>query len=264
MEKNQNATTIILSLGSPIKVEGRDKYYYIKEKVEAGKLYSITCPKCGLSMFKKVQNEGFHKHICPACKTIVGFKSIATKIDAPKKSMGEVTLNAQKNEASASQKADTLKSNKEETLTKDIQEDNSNQVTPISEQQSENKETKESQIPHTHKFEVGLASGELSWGSFFSSKHFQLGENTITIGRKDKDEPSDVSLDDSYVSRRSAKIEPIIDKKGFLYKFTVLRASNPIFINNHEVKLGSSFFLNFGDTIKMGKTILTFKKSSKK
>ncbi len=222
MENVQNKTITILSLGIPVKVDGRDKCYVIKKKVEVGKLYKMECPECGMSVVKKVQEEGIHKHICPNCHTLLGF---GAKTPAP-----------EPKPASAPEPKPT--------------------PTPAPETPSHNE---------THNFNMGKASkGEIVWGGMFHQEHRVIGLEKVTIGRKDKDEPSDISINDDYVSRRSVEIIPEVKDNGkVLYKFTINRTSNPVYVNGREMKVGESMYLNFGDKIKLGKTTLTFKKSNK-
>ncbi|MCD8297633.1 MAG: FHA domain-containing protein [Prevotella sp.] len=220
MEKNINISNSpkkeIPQLGIPQKVEGKEKLYIIKEKVCVGNIYKVHCPDCGFEMAKKIQNTGIHKHICPKCKTIIGFNAV---------------------EKTAMVKSETKK---------------------------EEQPQQEQERKVTQSFKTDTTSlGEIVWGGMFSQKHHRIGKETVTIGRKDIDEPSTISLDDDFVSRRSAIIEPILADKGTIFKFTVLKASNPVFVNGHEMMIGNSIYLNYGDTIKLGKTTLTFKKVKK-
>ncbi len=199
-------------LGSPIKVKGHDKFYYVKEPAIVGMMYALHCPDCGFELAKKIQNTGIHKHICPQCKTVVGFGAIAQS----------TTVGGEK-------------------------------------EQQEQQEKK----PTVH-FNMGGGMGEIVWSHLLCTKRYKLGTETVTIGRKDKNEPSTISLSDDYVSRRSVTIEPLKTDKGFLFKFTVQRTSNPIFVNDREIMVGNSIYLNYGDNIKMGKTTLTFRQLKKK
>lgn len=107
--------------------------------------------------------------------------------------------------------------------------------------------------------------GLIEWGSIFHKKRKKLHLGTIVIGRRDDDQPSDIQLDDKYVSRRSATIDVTLeDKKGYFFKFTVNRAANPVLVNGNELAEGQSIYLAYDDVITMGKTNLTFKKSKEK
>jgi len=104
--------------------------------------------------------------------------------------------------------------------------------------------------------------GRLVWG--FLGRHsanLSVGENTV--GRKDTNSPSDISIDDAYMSRRSISID-VEEKLGaYSFKLTVLKAANPVMVNSNELYIGNSIYLNYGDTIRLGNTVLTFKKIKK-
>lgn len=103
------------------------------------------------------------------------------------------------------------------------------------------------------------SSGKLVWGSLFHHKSYLLHEGNNYVGRNDSEIPSDVNIDDEYVSRRSILIEVAQAPKGYTYKLTVKKCTNPVLINGKEQAVGNSIYLNYGDTILMGNTTLTFK-----
>lgn len=106
--------------------------------------------------------------------------------------------------------------------------------------------------------------GQLTWGRF-PKQHYALHLGINTIGRKDPELPSDVQINDKYASRRSASIHVTHDDiKGYLFKFTVDKATNPVYVDSTEVKVGESIYLSYGQIIKLGNTALTFKKIEKK
>lgn len=94
-------------------------------------------------------------------------------------------------------------------------------------------------------------------GGIFSRsvKHtLRLGENTI--GRADKDQPSDIELKDNAVSRRSATLVVSKDASGYLYRFAINKATNPVYVNGKLTQEGEAIFLKTGDTIQLGKSKL--------
>lgn len=107
--------------------------------------------------------------------------------------------------------------------------------------------------------------GKLEWGFLFIRKtaHLHIGQNII--GRKDDEFPSDISFNDDFMSRRSVSIDVEKDsnRTGYKFKLTVLNATNPVFVGSNQLNVGNSIFLNYGDVIKMGNTIITFKELSK-
>ncbi len=114
------------------------------------------------------------------------------------------------------------------------------------------------------------SGGALVWGGilggllFRKAEHLNYGDNIV--GRKDENKPSDISIDDSFVSRRSIKItvKPAPGKTGNTYRLTVLSAANPVFVNSNALETGDYTFLNYNDKIKIGHTVLTLKKLKKK
>lgn len=114
-------------------------------------------------------------------------------------------------------------------------------------------------------FNALLSSGQLTLlrrGWF--NKTFSLPVGKHSIGRKDAELPSEISVgDDPSMSRQSAEIEVIPSGNGFFYTFTVLHAVNPVLHNGNELVEGECVSLNFGDTIQMGRTKFRFDKDGK-
>lgn len=100
--------------------------------------------------------------------------------------------------------------------------------------------------------------GVLCWGQWPKYEYKpHLGSNTI--GREDSDYPSDVELDDLYISRQSLEVIVSWDmEKGYRYELLVRQAKNPVYVNKRQLYVGQKIDLAFGDRIKMGETILYF------
>lgn len=93
------------------------------------------------------------------------------------------------------------------------------------------------------------------------NKDYPLGLGKHVIGRYDESEMSDISIkNDNAMSRRSIRIDVDQTEKGFAFKLTVLKATNPVLHNNSPLANGESVSLNFGDTIMLGKTKFRFDK----
>lgn len=104
----------------------------------------------------------------------------------------------------------------------------------------------------------------LTWGGIFKRKHYDfttLGEHYI--GRIDKEVKSDVMIDDEFASRRSVVIDVMPKSGDYNYLLTVKHATNPVRVNGIAKETGESVYLNYGDTILIGNTTLTFKKREK-
>lgn len=116
-------------------------------------------------------------------------------------------------------------------------------------------ETKESQGAHpTPRFRIpgSKTNAKLTWWSLTGRKKFILRHGKNYIGRKDDDNPSDLSFKDEYASARSICIDVSSTVRGYTFHLTVERAANPVLVNGKEQAVGSSFDLNYGDIIEFG------------
>lgn len=213
-------------VGKPIAVPQKPHLYIIKDKAMTDNTYTMRCPDCGHLETETMQKaETSHKWYCPKCNTLVAF-NIMNKTDSPNK-----------------------------PNIPNVQE---KKYKPKSQAQQEVKSD------HTHKVNIGhkdTSLAELVWGRIFNKKHLKLPIGTnIVIGRKDTEAPSNLQIDDDYMSRRSVRLEAEAMANGTRYKFTVMKTSNPVYINSKEMAQGSSVYLNYGDTITMGKTTMILKK----
>ncbi|MBP5687150.1 MAG: FHA domain-containing protein [Muribaculaceae bacterium] len=110
--------------------------------------------------------------------------------------------------------------------------------------------------------------GMLTWktGSFISrSQSHRLRPGRTTIGRFDPDLPSTVMITgDDEMSRQSVEISAVLRQGSYdyTYELRILRSTNKIFVNNRVVENGMTVLLNYGDTICMGKTVISFVKAS--
>lgn len=234
-EENPKQKKSVSILGQPVKAPGDNRLYVIKQRAKVGELYQMVCPECGFAMVKKMMKEGRQRWDCPQCQAIVGFAAVASKAQETAKE--QAAPKAEKPEAG----------------------------NPKTENAKEEKEKQEAPKKPTKKLDKSAQQnlGELVWGGFFSRKHFALHPGSILIGRKDSQEPSELQLNDGYISRRSVVLDVMPSDKGYLFKLTVKNASNPVYVNSSEISVGNSIYLNYDDVIIMGKTKLTFKKSKK-
>ena len=124
-------------------------------------------------------------------------------------------------------------------------------------------------IPYNNKNEREEKSKFPSNGQLVQIRHFRknltfrlsVGDNII--GRADEECPSQISIEgDDSISRRSINITvKQTEHKGFSFKFTVLRSTNRVFHNQNSLKAGESIYLNYGDTIILGRTLFRFEKT---
>ena len=211
-------------LGKAFETERFKGVYAIKEKAVVGRLYQMECPVCNKVLLLKAKEAKPWIEHCKHCGTKIFIQGRATEPAKPK----------------------------------------------VEQPQLEKKLEQSSEKPNiTDKVRTSKnvqTSGKLVWGNMFRRKSCLLHEGENYIGRCDNSCPSDVSINDDYVSRRSILIE--VEKssqgKGYTYKLTVKKCTNPVLINGKAQEVGNGIFLNFGDTIRVGNTILTFKPANQK
>lgn len=214
-------------LGNPQPVEGRQHLYVVLGDVIKGGQYGLACPECHSPGVVEAEATGISKWVCPQCGCGVAFRVV----EPPAKS-GQAANHGQ---------------------------------TSVAEKPSEPPQAAEPP-KETQAFRQGDTHnvGEMVWGGLLGRRRVRLREGTLTIGRKDADLPSDIALDDHYASRRSATLEVTDTPDGYLFKFTVVKATNPVCVNERRLALGESIYLAYNDNITMGKTHITFKKTKQK
>lgn len=195
------------------------KVYRISAKAIVGKTYIINCPVCANSFTVIPNKEKANFEKCPQCKAVFGFNA---KMKGNNKFPNEKVV-----------------SNEED-------EPNNDDV------KTEPSITPKNVLKHM---------GKLEWGSFFMKKSACLQIGLNIIGRKDGEQPSDISFNDAYMSRRSVSInvEKDTNWSGYKFKLTVMKAANPVLVGSNQLFVGNSIYLNYGDIIKMGNTVITFK-----
>lgn len=87
---------------------------------------------------------------------------------------------------------------------------------------------------------------------------YQIYEGTITIGRQDPVVTSDIMYNnDPEMSRQSIQLSVIPTYQGVVCRLRVLKATNPVLVGNHTLVTGEEAAVNIGDTIRLGRTLLT-------
>lgn len=116
--------------------------------------------------------------------------------------------------------------------------------------------TRVSPTESTHQRNPSL---NIVWNDGCKLQKFALKPGTITIGRKDDKTPSDIAIDDMTASRRSVRIEITKGEQsgGYIFKLTVLRTTNAVYVNHNSMYTNDSVYLNLGDIIKIGQTSFT-------
>lgn len=96
---------------------------------------------------------------------------------------------------------------------------------------------------------------------FLGKKEYILSKGCHYIGRFDNESHSDFEVKDKYASSRSIRIDVNDHAGNLVYKMTIERAMNPVFHNNQALSVGDIVYLTYGDTIKIGKTLIKIQKS---
>lgn len=113
--------------------------------------------------------------------------------------------------------------------------------------------------PPPHQWPMKLVVGH-----FINKREYELSKGTHYVGRYDEENNSDFAIKDKYASKRSIKIEVNLNGESLLYKLTVEKATNPVYHNNKELSVGDVVYISYGDTIKLGKTLIRVEKCRQK
>ena len=106
------------------------------------------------------------------------------------------------------------------------------------------------------------AGAMLVYGTLLHRKRKALYYGSNVIGRSDLEKPSDIPIDDHFISRRSVdlKVKRVPDGSGNIFRLKVLKTRNPVYVNNRQIQVDEQVYLNYNDKLKIGNTILTLKK----
>ena len=219
----------------------KDHLYAFKHPLHMGTSYTFVCAECKQSITRTFSKTGVRKTICSSCDTIYVAK-VVLPVSVSKTGQGE---NKKPLPSPTSLPTNPTGHDSKTSTNKTIV------FTPSSSGQQK------------------ISDLSLVWGGRLGGLiHPQtkpLCQGVNIIGRKDTQMPSDISIDDDYISRRS--IEIVVAKApgnhGFSYRMKVLTTSNPVYLNGKEIKTGQQVFLQPTDKIKIGKTTLTFKSNKK-
>lgn len=101
---------------------------------------------------------------------------------------------------------------------------------------------------------------KLVLGRFLGKKEYELSKGIHYVGRFDTDNNSDFALKDKFASSRSLRIDVNENGGSLVYRMTVERAMNPVYHNNRELTVGDIVYLTYGDTLRLGKTLVKIEK----
>lgn len=112
------------------------------------------------------------------------------------------------------------------------------------------------------EWDIHTSRGELVQvtGFFSKNKRYELrnGHNIIGRAGSDLNFPKDPTM-----SRRSVDIEVVHNEIGYVFRFAVLNATNPVLHNGIEMHEDDKIALNYGDSIKLGNTLFRFEQEKK-
>lgn len=114
---------------------------------------------------------------------------------------------------------------------------------------------------HLTHFNPNARRGRLVKVNGFFSKNeiYKLRDGKNVIGRFDPSQQSDIAISgDGLMSRRSVEIEAIPQGGAYLYKFTILKSTNPVIYNKKPCGMPFSREIRFGDTFVLGNTTFRF------
>ena len=107
-----------------------------------------------------------------------------------------------------------------------------------------------------------MAGAVLVYGNILHRQKKDLYYGHNVIGRLDKEKPSDIQIDDPFISRCSVDISVrrAPDGSGNVFRLQVLQTRNPIYVNNKQIQVNEQVYLNYNDKLKLGNTLMTLKK----
>lgn len=214
-------------LGEVVKTK-KEGIYAVKEPAIVGKQYMVMCPVCGKPILTKATEPKVFRTMHKTCNAPIIIKGVEKNNSAA----------AGYNGAHEGQKVDEKSNQRPETGSKG----------------SDKASITEREVRPGSK-----TNAKLSWWSMTGRKAYVLRTGKNYIGRRDNEFPSNLSLKDEYASAKSICIDVNKTARGYTFHLTVEHATNPVLINGKDQPEGSSFDLNYGDTIKLGNTTLSFK-----
>ncbi len=210
--------TAIPLLGKVV-ITSKEGIYAVKEQAVVGKQYIVLCPVCGKPILTKATEPKVFRAMHKTCNAPIIIKGTAVQ-----------TPNIEREE----------------------------NPFPIRRSFQKVKVVEQGVLTDKYVIVGCRTNAKLTWWSITGRKHFVLREGKNYVGRRDYENPSNLSLKDEYASAKSICIEVSKSARGYTFHLTVEHATNPVLINGKEQPEGSSFDLNYGDIIKLGNTTLTF------
>ncbi len=220
-------------LGRPDPTQ-KNGVYAIRKAAIIGYPSFFLCHECGRPVIVIAENEGRFLEKCEFCnsKTIVR----GIKLEKAKPNVFEDEKKPEKEVVTKNEKTSSTGK-----TASDIDDD----------------------ITDDYRKEHKKVNAKIVWGGLFDRKSYKLKNGENWISRWDEGIDAEIMVKDKFMSKRSACIE-VLNKGGqFVFKFTVHRSLNPVKVNNNIIESGQSIFLNYEDSIYMGKTLFIIKQIKK-
>ena len=266
-------------LGIPKPIAGKEKQYYVVEKAQVNKQYCMQCPGCGKTIRVSQREAGKRVTVtCSICGSKISFSTVgeqpAPATPAQRQSSGPPPLH---NALALSQRQEGNAASPQQA-----QDDGPETVllnppgyggTGLRQQGGQGAIGGRKTPPPLPSQDGDQLitwrdpEGMLLWKSrkhfMKTSKSYRLLRGRNIVGRSDPDKPSDVMIDgDDEMSRQSVeiKVERSPVYRDYTYELRVIHATNPVRVNGRSVGYGTTVSLNYGDTICMGRTNISFVK----
>lgn len=228
MDNDQSKTIYARRIPVLGKVRQKEGTFYIEEHAVCNQAVGFMCPQCKKPVIIKPMVAGHLTAECRNCHTRVVFTA---------EHESDITITPDKDPAQPANSpipADDAQ---------DADDNASSQPSIIAEEQPD-------ELP---------ALAKLSWGHWRKRQEAVLHEGVNLIGRVDKKQSSDITIDDPLASVRSVEIKVTPTSAGYEFRLRVRRATNPVFVNGIVVPKGGVVLLTHGAAIKMGDTVIRFK-----
>lgn len=95
---------------------------------------------------------------------------------------------------------------------------------------------------------------------FGKNEEWPVTKKCVIIGRADALSHSDIEINDPYISRQSVELVVRSGPSGNTFQLRVLKTTNPVLVNNKPLTPGTPLYLDFGDILQLGKTLLVLEK----
>lgn len=233
----------------------------------------FECPNCHIQKkLKKAPEMASGKIICPNCNSVIKivFNTNADPQTVVSTSLADKPKEIQPPIPSVAAKKETVYGNVDNIISEQIKQDPATSV-PLQNKKATTYADVSGITPpdyNSHKRTVVVDElknqPRLNQNIFVNRlgkrgkkiiEKYQIFDGTITIGRQDPVQVSDIMFDnDPEMSRRSVQLSVIPTYQGVVCRLKVLKATNPVTIGTHVLVTGEEIAVSFNEEILLGKT----------